>query len=236
MQWQPCAHLNQWHAFKIITYFLCALLLSVRSISPSFVTSLADCKTGSAVLVVSSPNTTSGFDTTYTTVTFPTAFTQSPNVALGLSYLSSTYSTTTSLYTWMMDVSVSASGSSSTVLLFNRTSGIISQISVNYMAVLSTLFIEITTDRIDLTSTDLFNLTSNQPRFFAKNITYRVKSNSSNAVVAITTTGLHTIRQTVRTFAYTLAISAQHREAYEVTVTVAAYNRLAFVRIFGVSY
>lgn len=117
---------------------LTILLTPIESLSPSFLTSLPDCKTGSAVLTVSSPTTTNGYDVTLTTVTFPTSFTAIPSVALGLSYLASTYTTTINLYQWLIDFSVYSTTTGTTVVQFNRTSGIVSQISINYLALLST--------------------------------------------------------------------------------------------------
>lgn len=127
-------------AVSLLTFCYCLLSLVTRieAISPSFVTSLADCKTGSAVLTVSSPTTLNGYDTGSTSLTFPTAFSQAPNVALGLSYLSSTYSTTTNLYSWLIDLSVTSTTTTTAVIFLNRTSSIISQIQINYLALLST--------------------------------------------------------------------------------------------------
>lgn len=136
MQPPASSSMLQLSCLKIITYLLCSMLMSVRSLSPYFVTTLTDCKTGSAVLTVSSPTTSGGIDTTTTTITYPTAFLGAPTLALGLRYLSSTYTTTVaSDYTWIMDVSVSTTGSSTAILRCNRTSGVISQISVNYLAI-----------------------------------------------------------------------------------------------------
>lgn len=93
------------------------------------------------MLVVSSPTTVSGYDTTSTTFSFPSSFSSAPNIALGLGYLSSTYTTTTSLYSWLIDVSVTSTSSTSAIVMFNRTSGVVSQIQLNYMAVLPTFLL-----------------------------------------------------------------------------------------------
>ena len=82
----------------------------------------------------------------------------------------------------------------------------------------------------------MYTLTSDQPRTSSRNITYRTKSNSTNAVISLTTAGLYTIRQAVHTFAYTLSITNQYTSNYEVSVTVAGYNKLAYVTVFGIIY
>lgn len=102
---------------------------------------MGDSKTGNVVLTISSPTTANGYDYTTTSVSFPTAFSSAPIVGIGLDFLSSTYTTTTSLYSWMIDTSVVGVSSTGASIGFNRTTSIVSQISLNYMAVSSTLFL-----------------------------------------------------------------------------------------------
>lgn len=84
--------------------------------------------------------------------------------------------------------------------------------------------------------TDLYTLTSSASRSVARNVTYRSKSNSTNSIIAITTIGLLSLRQTVHTFEYALSISGKYSASYEVTITVMPYNRINFISICGYSY
>lgn len=60
----------------------------------------------------------------------------------------------------------------------------------------------------------MYTSTSAQSRSIAYNLTYRGKSNSTNAVVMINTIGLFTVRQSVHTFAYTVAVSGKYTNSY----------------------
>jgi hypothetical protein len=117
------------------------LIYITEELAPTFVTSLTDCKTGYYPLALTPVTTANGFDSASTTIPFPSAFSQAPNVALGISYLHSTYSTTTSLYTWAYDIYVNAASTTNFLVYSNFTTTVISQIAINYLAVLPTSFL-----------------------------------------------------------------------------------------------
>lgn len=220
----------------LIVLYLCSLLHQVSAVSPTFLTSLPDCKAGSVVLILAAPSTANGYDTTSTQFNFPSSFSQAPNMALGLSFLSSSYSTTTNLYSWAYELSVTGTSQTNALIQLVCTTGIVSQMSVNYLAVLSTSFLEVTYAKLDLTSFTIYTQTVPQSRSVARTIPYRTKSNSTNAVIAVSTVGMNSIRQSVHTFIYSLSISAQYVNSYEVTLTAGPYNRLSSVTVQGISY
>lgn len=223
------------HFFYLIIIYASILMHMVSAISPTFLTSLSDYKTGSVVLILTAPTTVNGLDTTTTQFNFPSSFSQAPNMALGLQFLSSTYTTTANLYNWTYDLTVAGTSTTAAIIQLVCTSGIVTQMSVNYLAVLSTSFLEITYSKLDLTSFTIYTQTTAQSRSVARNITYRTKSNSTNAVVAVSTVGMNGIRQ-AHTFIYSMSISAQYVNSYEVTLTAGPNNRLSSVSVQGVSY
>jgi hypothetical protein len=68
-------HRNNKLVHNLILYIFVCIVKQIYTLSPSFLTTLTDCKTGSAVLTVSSPTTANGYDTTSTSITFPNEFT-----------------------------------------------------------------------------------------------------------------------------------------------------------------
>jgi hypothetical protein len=127
--------------FYILIYTIISNITPTDSLSPYFLTNLNDYKTGSAVITISSPTTTNGYDINTNAITFSSSFSQTPNVGIGLNYLSSIYTTTTNVYTWVFDITIQTITQSTCTLQLNRTTGIINQISLNYIAILSTSFL-----------------------------------------------------------------------------------------------
>lgn len=203
--------------------------------SPGYITSTSNTQTGNIVLSLSSPTTANGLDVTTTSFTYITAFSSTPNMALGLSYMSSQYTTTTSSSSWMYNLSISIINSAGASVISNRTTILFSQIAINYLAVLPSFFLEITYASFDLSATSLSSGASNTIRTNSYNINYRAKSNSSNAIININTMGIHTIRQS-NTYQYNLAVTGKSNSSYQITITVQPYNGLMAISLCGVSY
>ena len=87
----------------------------------------------------------------------------------------------------------------------------------------------------DLSSTGLFSSSVNTVRTHDLNFNYEAKSNSSNAVAYITTTGLSMMRQR-NTFQYALDITSTGLYFLTARITLQNYNGMRFIRVCVINY
>ena len=223
--------MTQWPIFLLISAILTSL---TSNATPTFITTFTGFQTGSLVFNLASPTTAAGYDTSTTAFTFSAAFSATPNIALGLQTLSSTYPTTNATANTLLDLTVASASASGATISFYRTTGVVTKTSVNYLAASTSLFLEVTTSYFDLVGTTIYNIGSGL-RSSSVNMGYRVKSNSTNSVVVFNVAGLSMSRQT-STYQLALTLSAKYSTTYSLQVSVGDKNALKWVRVCGISY
>ena len=166
---------------------LCLLKIT-HNTTPTFTTTTNGFEAGSKVFTLTSATTSNGLDTSSTTITFLSSFTATPNVVLGLRRIHSTYTTTTALHKLSIDVVVSSTSKTQTTVSFTRTTSVVTEASINYIAVEPSSFMDVYTGLFNLTGTNIYDIGSGQ-RSASITMAYRIKSNSTNAALVYNTIG-----------------------------------------------
>ena len=146
------------HLSIIIICSFSLLLYLVKGNDPVFLTTLSDYEAGSWVLTTTNPLSNNGFDSETTTVSYSNLYTSTPKIGLGLNLISSSYQSTTGFHSYIYDIVITSTSTSSAALQLNRTSNSINLIRLNY--IVTTTFFDITHTPIDLQSAIVYTSTS----------------------------------------------------------------------------
>ena len=146
------------HLSIIIICSFSLLLYLVKGNDPVFLTTLSDYEAGSWVLTTTNPLSNNGFDSETTTVSYSNLYTSTPKIGLGLNLISSSYQSTTGFHSYIYDIVITSTSTSSAALQLNRTSNSINLIRLNY--IVTTTFFDIRHTLIDLQSDIVYTSTS----------------------------------------------------------------------------
>ena len=146
------------HLSIIIICSFSLLLYLVKGNDPVFLTTLSDYEAGSWVLTTTNPLSNNGFDSETTTVSYSNLYNSTPKIGLGLNLISSSYQSTTGFHSYIYDIVITSTSTSSAALQLNRTSNSINLIRLNY--IVTTTFFDIRHTLIDLQSDIVYTSTS----------------------------------------------------------------------------
>lgn len=93
----------------------------------------------------------------------------------------------------MFDMILTSTNATSALVQVNRTDNMLQQMAVNYIACSSTFFLDIRYQYFDLSATQVYTLSG--PATTNIVVTYKLKSNSTNAVAVYSTAGISMVRQ-----------------------------------------
>jgi hypothetical protein len=162
-------------------------------------------------------------------VTYLNTYASTPLFGYGFNYISSQWTQTSSAIETIIDVSPLSSSSYSQVLQLNFTSSTITLFSINYVVSSSNSFLDVGTYYKDLTGTNIYSSNLNSIRSTTINLPFKTKSNSSNSIAIYSTIGLSMMRAS-DTFEFQLNTLGFTLSAISVSLTVQAYNGMAFIR------
>ena len=171
------------------TLFIVFLLIRISdNITPTFITTTNGFEAGTKVFTLTGATLSGGLDTNSATITFLSSFTSVPNVVLGLKKIHSTYTTIPTLHKLSIDFVASSTSKTQTTVSFTRTTSVVTEATINFIAVEPTSFIDVYTKFFNLTGTNIYDIGSGQ-RSTSITMSYRIKSNSTNAALVYNTIG-----------------------------------------------
>jgi len=162
--------------------------------NPVFLTTLSTIEVGTWVLVTTNPTTASGVSYENSNFNYLNTYTSVPNVGFGLDLIKSNYQTSVTSQSLMIDLTLVQKLQTNCLIQMNRTANSISQLTINYIVCDSSLFLDIRQMYVDLSASTVFTSASTLSRTVIVELSYKSKSNSTNAVVIFNTIGLEMFR------------------------------------------